>query len=286
MVSGALTDMISKRSCETMYEPKNREERFAMKLLAQVSGLCVFSLCSAVSSVADTIELEATGTVTGSGFASVPVGTPLTAFLFYDPAKTPAFQSANTASYVAPQAEVFEFGGSKLTAPPQTGGWDIFDFVNNPNSGLWGVAGGDDAIGWVETSASATGPIATDPGFDTTGFASFQLRFEAPHSDGVLTSTTLPSIFPSLGGGPNQWTDASFDYIPITGSGASFGGTFSSVAEVPEPGSGSLFLSLITLTALLRVYKRHWMPHPTETNRQSDSRTAADVEWQFEQQSR
>jgi hypothetical protein len=60
-----------------------------VKLLAQMSGLCVFSLYFAVSSVADTIELEATGTVTSSGFASVPAGTPLTAFLFYNSATVP-----------------------------------------------------------------------------------------------------------------------------------------------------------------------------------------------------
>ena len=104
-----------------------------MKLLAQV---CIFSLYFTGRSVADTIELEATGSVTSSGFASVPVGTPLTAFLFYNPATAPSFQTANTANYVAPQAEVFEFGGSSLTAPPQTVGWDIFDFVNNPTPSL------------------------------------------------------------------------------------------------------------------------------------------------------
>src|SRR5215472_8406736 len=115
-----------------------------MKSLAQVLGLWVFSLSFAPSSMAGVIELKAMGTVTASTFASVPVGTPLTAFLFYDPATAPEFQNANTANYVAPQAEIFEFGGSTLTAPPSQTGWDTFDYVNNTVPGFFGVAAGDD----------------------------------------------------------------------------------------------------------------------------------------------
>ena len=51
--------------------------------------MVIVSLCLSLSALAGTIELEAVGQVTVSGFASVPVGTTLTAFLFYNPAAVP-----------------------------------------------------------------------------------------------------------------------------------------------------------------------------------------------------
>ncbi len=215
--------------------------------------MVIVSLCLSLSALAGTIELEAVGQVTVSGFASVPVGTTLTAFLFYNPAAVPLDTGANYADYVSAQASVFEFGGSTLTAQtPGTSGWDILDELNNTGADVWGVPLGYDAMVWVESAPSATGPIASDPGYDSTGFASFELQFSAPDANGVLTSTALPSIFPSL---PGEWTDTDFIYLPITGSGATFAGTFNSVVEVtPEPDSAILLV--IGLAAVLLGYTR------------------------------
>ena len=215
-------------------------------------SVVVFSLCFAFSSVAATIELEVTGTVTASGFASVPVGTSLTAFLYYDPAAAPLGGGA----YPQPQAEIFEFGGgSTLTAPPGIG--QIVDIIDNSVPGFQGVPFGDDAIYWIETSPTATGPIASDPNLLTGGTTSLQLLFAAPHSDGVLTSSTLPDIFPSL----PQWTIASFDFIPVfggscaSGSCASFAGAVDSVVQVtPEPATGPL--AALAFSAVLLAYRR------------------------------
>src|ERR1022692_1932510 len=93
--------------------------------------MVIVSLCLSLSALAGTIELEAVGQVTVSGFASVPVGTTLTAFLFYNQAAVPLDTGANYADYVSAQASVFEFGGSTLTAQtPGTSGWDILDELN------------------------------------------------------------------------------------------------------------------------------------------------------------
>ena len=77
---------------------------------SRIIGFSLVSLCFAFSSFAGTIELEATGTVTSSGFASVPVGTTLTAFLFYDSTAAAEFTGVNSANYAAPEADVFTFG--------------------------------------------------------------------------------------------------------------------------------------------------------------------------------
>src|ERR1017187_1533732 len=66
--------------------------------------MVIVSLCLSLSALAGTIELEAVGQVTVSGFASVPVGTTLTAFLFYNPAAVPLDTGANYADYVSAQA--------------------------------------------------------------------------------------------------------------------------------------------------------------------------------------
>jgi hypothetical protein len=215
-------------------------------------SVAVFSLCFAFSSVASTIELDVTGTVTASGFASVPVGTPLTAFLYYDPAAPPLGAGA----YPQPQAEIFEFGGgSALTAPAATG--QIVEIINNSVPGFQGVPIGYDAIYWIETSPTVTGPLASDPNLLIGGTTSLELLFAAPHSDGVLTSGTLPNTFPSLA----QWTIASFDFIPVfggscaSGTCASFSGTVDSVVQVtPEPATG--LSAPLALTAVLLGYKR------------------------------
>ena len=215
--------------------------------------MVIVSLCLSLSAWAGTIELEAIGQVTASGFSSVPVGTTLTAFLFYNPAAAPSSMGPNYADYVSPQVSVFEFGGSTLTAQtPGTSGWDILDELDNTSADVWGVPLGYDAMVWVETSPTATGPIASDPGYDSTGFASFELQFSAPDANGVLTSTVLPSVFPSL---PGEWTDNDFIYLPIFGSGASFSGTFNSVIQV-TPESNSAGLLVIGLTAVLLGYAR------------------------------
>ena len=215
-------------------------------------SVAVFSLCFAFSSVASTIELDVTGTVTASGFASVPVGTPLTAFLYYDPAAP----SLGAGAYPQPQAEIFELGGgSGLTAPAPIG--QIVDIINNSVPGFQGIPVGYDAIYWIETSPTVTGPLASDPNLLIGGITSLELLFAAPHSDGVLTSSTLPSNFPSL----PQWTIASFDFIPIfggscaSGTCASFSGTVDSVVQVtPEPATG--LLASVALAAVLLGYRR------------------------------
>src|ERR1035441_9319176 len=216
-------------------------------------SVVVFSLCFAFSSVAATIELEVTGTVTASGFASVPVGTSLTAFLYYDPAAAPLGGGA----YPQPQAEIFEFGGgSTLTAPPGIG--QIVDIIDNSVPGFQGVPLGDDAFYWIETSPTPTGPLARDPNLLNGGATTtLELLFAALHSDGVLTSSTLPDIFPSL----PQWTIASFDFIPVfggscaSGSCASFAGAVDSVVQVtPEPATGPL--AALAFSAVLLAYRR------------------------------
>jgi len=100
-----------------------------------------------------------------------------------------------------------------LTAPPATTpGWDIVVGLDAGAPGLWSIPSGDSGIGWVETSPIATGPILSDPGYHATGFASMGLAFAAPAGDGVVTSLTLPNVFPSL---PGQWTEGGFIYLPI-----------------------------------------------------------------------
>src|ERR1017187_6996226 len=94
--------------------------------------MVIVSLCLSLSALAGTIELEAVGQVTVSGFASVPVRPTLTAFLFFNPAAVPLDTRANYADYVSAQAFVFDFRGSKLTAQsPASSGWDILDEHNN-----------------------------------------------------------------------------------------------------------------------------------------------------------
>jgi hypothetical protein len=209
----------------------------------------------AFSSAAATIELEATGTITASDFVSVPVGTSVTAFLFYDPSAAPDFSTATSASYDVPQGVIFDFGTSSLMGGTSASAAQILSLLDNTVPGFEGISLGDDAIAWIATSPTASGPIASDPGFDATGITSLALNFEAPDSDGVLTSTALPSPFPSL---PGQWTEGSFFYVPVTGSNPPYGnfsGVFDSVTEVPEPGFGAVCLGGMMAAFLLRRRK-------------------------------
>ncbi len=202
---------------------------------------------------ASTIELVVTGQVTSSSFASVPVGTILTADLFYDPTTAASFSGATFAQYPLLQQPSVDFAGSTLTYPS---GSDV-NVLTNESPSDEGLPGGDDAIYWLGTltSADATGPIASDPGFDSTGISSVNIYFGAPDSDDVLTSTDLPATFPSL----SEWTTAGFFYLPINGSCAgtcgNFAGTITSVQVVtPEP--GDVFLSALLLPAVLLVRRR------------------------------
>lgn len=211
------------------------------------------SLFFALNLTASTIELEATGTITVSDFASVPVGTQVTAYLFYDPDAAPYASYATSAGYEPPQGVIFDFGGSSLIGGTSTG---IVTILDNNSPSLDGVAGGDDAVVWLTTSPTATGPIASDPAFDSTGITSLGINFEAPHADGILPSTSLPSTFPTL---PGQWTDGSFYFLPITGSNppyGSFSGVFDSVTEVPEPDLSGLYLGGVAALFLARRKSR------------------------------
>jgi hypothetical protein len=145
-------------------------------------------------------------------------------------------------------AFVASFGGSTFT-----GGFPnlVDDFGKPVGNIACCVLGGDDGIEWTSTPASVTGPLASDPNWNAAGLNPLYFTFEAPNANGVLnTSTTLPSPFPSL---PGQWTDASF----FCACGPAFSGTISSVSEVPEPGSGSLLLSVVGLIAFSRAYRRY-----------------------------
>jgi hypothetical protein len=190
-----------------------------------------------------TIELQVTGEITTSTFASVPVGTILTADLFYDPATGSSFSGPTFAQYPLPQPPFVDFAGSTLTAPS---GSVVTTLLDNTVPGFDGIPTGDDAIYWnaTLTSADATGAITSDPAFDSTGISSLDIYFAAPDSNGVLPSTALPAIFPGL----SQWTTAGFYYLPVTagcaGTCGNFAGTITAVQVVsPEP--RTVFLSAL-----------------------------------------
>src|ERR1035438_10141565 len=65
-----------------------------------------------------------------------------------------------------------------------------FSLDRNTGADVWGVPLGYDAMVWVESAPSATGPIASDPGYDSTGFASFELQFRSEHRRGRLGRST------------------------------------------------------------------------------------------------
>jgi len=205
-------------------------------------------LCFGSVSSAETIELQVTGQITVSTFASVPAGTTLTADLFYDP----TVATSDSGDYPVPQQAVLDFAGSTLTSPT---GSDVTVILNNTTPGFFGIPGGNDGIYWLATptSADATGPITSDPGFDADGFSSFNIYFAAPTGT-VVTSAVPPTPFPAL----SQWTTAAFYYVPITGSCTEtgtcgdFDGTITSLEVVnssPEPSTA--FLSALSLIALL-----------------------------------
>jgi len=230
-----------------------REAYSAMRLPSRLIRSSVVSLCFALSSIAGTIELEATGAVTQSGFASVPVGTTLIAYLFYDPTAVPisTVQSgyASESLFVAPSSFVVLMGGSTLTSYIP---YIDDDFGRPMNENFCCILDNYDGIEWNSAAASVTGPLASDPNY-TSGLPgllnNLYFVFEAPHANGVLTtSTTLPSTFPSV---PGQWTNAAF----FCECASTISATISSVTVVsPEPRASTL--SLLALTAGLLGYRR------------------------------
>jgi hypothetical protein len=219
------------------------------------SSVVFASLCFGSITTASTVELQVTGEVTTSTFASVPVGTTLTADLFYDPSTAAINSAPDNAQYPLPQQPFLDFAGSTLTFPAAS---VVTTLIENTINGFQGIPTGDDAIYWVGTltSADATGPIASDPSFDATGISSVNIYFAAPHGNGVLTSAALPPAFPAL----SQWTISDFYYLPVNGACegtcGNFSGTITSV-EVVTPEPGGVFLSaLCWLPAVLLAHRR------------------------------
>ena len=81
------------------------------------SSVVFLSLCFGSITAASTIELQVTGEITSSTFASVPVGTTLTADLFYDPSTAASVSTPSNAQYPLPQQPFLDFAGSTLTFP-------------------------------------------------------------------------------------------------------------------------------------------------------------------------
>lgn len=215
----------------------------------------VLAVCLSGSVWAEPIELLVTGHIDSSTFASIPVGSVLTAQLWYDPATAPFFVSADgsNANYAAPMQEIVDVAGSQFTAPPHPTGWDIFVADNlQGNSGLWGVPPNDDGVVWVETPAES-GNIVNDPAFNSNGFDTLQIGFDAPHSSGVLSSTALPVPFPGM----TQWAGGYFYLLPVFGGhGGLFTGTIDSVQAVPEPSAAILLMSALALFAAVARKRR------------------------------
>lgn len=160
---------------------------------------------------------------------------------------------ATFAEYPLPQLPSLDFADSTLTFPT---GSEVTVLTDEPPD-FEGIPGGDDAIYWLGTltSADATGRISSDPLFDSTGLSSLNIYFAAPDSNGVLTSTALPTTFPAL----SEWTTAGFFYLPVSGACANgcgnFFGTITSVQVVtPEP--GFVFLSALSLLPVVLLARR------------------------------
>lgn len=218
------------------------------------SSVVFVSLCFGSVTLASTIELQVTGEITASTFASVPVGTTLTADLFYDPTTAASFSGPTSAQYPLPQRPFVDFAGSTLTFPSAS---VVTVLLDNTLNGFEGIPAGDDGIYWVGslTSADATGPIASDPGFDSTGFSSVNIYFAAPDSNGVLGSTALPTTFPAL----SQWTTADFYYLGVTGGCAGTCGNFSGAitsVQVVSPEPSTVFLSALSLLLAVLLARR------------------------------
>lgn len=219
-------------------------------------SVAVVSLFFGSITFASTIELQVTGQITSSTFASVPVGTTVTADLFYDPTTAASTSLPNDAQYPFIQPLSLDFAGSTLTSPSGSGS-NVNVLLDNTANDVFGIPAGDDAIYWLgtPTSADATGPIASDPGFDSTGVSSVNIYFAAPQTNGVLTSTALPTTFPAL----SEWTIAQFYYLPITagcaGTCGNFFGTITSVQVVtPEP--STVFLPALSLLPAVLLARR------------------------------
>jgi hypothetical protein len=199
---------------------------------------------AAVPARADII-LMVTGQVTSSGVTSIPVGTSLTTDLFYNPADVPAQTvsfpgGGGEAVYDEPSNSTVLVGGSTITAGLEN---NIHVAVDYPvGTFICCIQGGDDGIEWTGTISAVTGPLASDPAFNLAGLNPIYFTFEAPHANGVITSTALPSIFPSF---PGQWTDASFFFSSLDTEG-----TITSVTAVTTPEPGSIVLLLLTVVAL------------------------------------
>jgi len=65
-----------------------------------------------------------------------------------------------------------------LTAPAAIG--QIVDIINNSVPQFQGIPVGYDAIYWIETSPTVTGPLASDPNLFVGGITSLELLFAAP----------------------------------------------------------------------------------------------------------
>jgi hypothetical protein len=214
------------------------------------------SLCLCSISLAGIIELQVKGQITSSTFASVPVGTTLTADLFYDPTAAAISNVPNSADYPEPQLPVLDFGGSTLTSASGSAVNILLDNTLLPN--FEGIPAGDDGIYWegTPTAADATGAITSDSGFNSTGFSTFSIYFAAPHGNGVLTSTNLPTTFPAL----SQWATAAFYYLPVTGGCAgtcgNFAGTITSVQVASTPEPNTVLLSALSLISAFRLRGR------------------------------
>lgn len=200
---------------------------------------------SLVPAFAGTIEIIARGHVAASGASSIPVGTTLTAHVFFDPAYTPlstySFGEYDSAAYLLPSPSILVFGSSIITGELHQLNVATAVPLGTP---VCCIRGGYDGMEWASLVTAVTGPFAADPIFDLAGLNPFYITFQAPHSDGVLASTMLPSTFPSF---PGHWTEA--DFFLAFGGGIS--GPIESVTVVtPEPGTLSL-LALTLLTGLL-----------------------------------
>lgn len=214
----------------------------------------VLALWLNAGAVAGVIELIASGHVTASSASSIPVGTPLTAYLFFDPTYTPLSTSSSggfsRAAYLLPSSSLLVFGSSIITGDLHQLNVDVGVPLGNP---LCCVQGGDDGMEWTSLVATVTGPFASDPKFSLGGLNPFYVWFEAPHTKGVLTSATLPSAFPSF---PGQWTDASF-FLVFAGG---ISGTIEAVTvATPEPASQELMV--VGILCIVGLVLRGKFPH-------------------------
>jgi hypothetical protein len=231
------------------YHPAFVAQKVFMKLTR--FRILVLTLWFMPGAFAGVIELIASGHVTDSSASSIPVGTTLTAYVFFDPTSTPLSTSSSDgfsrAAYLLPSASILVFGSSMITGDLHQLNVDVGVPLENP---LCCVRGGDDGMEWTSLVATVTGPFASDPKFSPGGLNPFYVWFEAPHTKGVLTSTTLPSTFPGF---PGQWTDASF-FLVFAGG---ISGTIEAVTvATPEPRTLPALVLTLLIVLLSRIKRK------------------------------